>query len=129
MDVSFRWSHSAGHLRRFQIGDARIRNCSRLQPLKVPHVLDAESGDGVTPQQKFPTSYPTSTAPPFTLKTSPVIKPAYSVHKNSTGAAISSGLPARPSGIVPRIASPVLGSSSAGFDISVSTQPGATLFT
>src|SRR5580658_10185739 len=73
--------------------------------------------------QKFP-AYPTSTAPPFTLKISPVIKPAYSVHKNNTGAAISSGLPARPMGIVRRIRSPTPGSSSADFDISVSTQPG-----
>ena len=52
--------------------------------------------------------YPTRTAPPFTLKTSPVMKPACAVHKKRTGAAISSGLPTRPSGIVRRICSPLL---------------------
>src|ERR1700735_1046895 len=78
----------------------------------------------------YPTvNYPARTAPPFTLNTSPVMKLACSVHKNSTGAAISSGVPARPRGMVCRISSPTLGSASAPALISVLTQPGATQFT
>src|SRR5205807_6016223 len=73
--------------------------------------------------------HPTSTAPPFTLKTSPVMKPACSVQRKRMGAAISSGLPTRPKGISRRISSPLRGSSRAGRDMSVSTQPGATEFT
>src|ERR1700730_17128440 len=43
------------------------------------------------------------------------------------GPAISSGLPARPSGIPERMRALVLASFSAGADISVSTHPGATV--
>src|SRR5579871_45331 len=84
---------------------------------------------GALKPAKPPLFQPTSTAPPFTLNTSPVMNPAYSVHKNSTGAAISSGRATRPRGIVFRIFAPVPGSVSAAFDISVSTQPGATQLT
>ncbi len=43
--------------------------------------------------------YPTSTAPPFTFSTSPLINPASGVHRNSTGPAISRGFPTLPTGI------------------------------
>ena len=45
--------------------------------------------------------HPTSTAPPFTLNTSPETNPAHGVHRNTIGPAISSGSAARPSGINP----------------------------
>ena len=51
--------------------------------------------------------YPTSTAPPFTLNTSPVMNPAYGVHRNRMGAAISSGVATRPSGMVAKISAAV----------------------
>src|SRR6202034_1222687 len=55
----------------------------------APHLhLDARKTTAVTYCR-----YPTRTAPPFTLKISPVMKLAYSVQRNSTGAAISSGVP------------------------------------
>src|ERR1700731_1884769 len=42
---------------------------------------------------------PTSTAPPLTFSTSPLMKPAQGVQRNRIGAAISSTCPTRPSGI------------------------------
>src|SRR5258706_13171162 len=103
-------------------------------PLHTSLTLDAETTGGVVLRRNFAyhlslPSYPTSTAPPFTLKISPVMKLAYSVHRKSTGPAISSGVPTRPNGISRRISSPLLGLSSAGLDKSVSTQPGATELT
>src|SRR5580692_8931896 len=73
--------------------------------------------------------YPASTAPPFTLSTSPVIKPASGVHRNRIGAAISSGFATRPNGMVAKIVALLLGLFNAGADMSVSTQPGATQLT
>src|SRR5262252_1041659 len=70
--------------------------------------------------------YPTNTAPPFTLKISPVMKPACGVQRNKIGPAISSGVPTRPSGMVAKTLSRVGGSFNAGADMSVATQPGAT---
>src|SRR5262249_37287029 len=72
---------------------------------------------------------PTSTAPPLVFNTSPVINPACGVQRNNTAAAISSGLPARPRGIVAKTRLLISGSLSAGAAMSVSTQPGATQFT
>src|SRR3984957_4855755 len=77
----------------------------------------------------YQSGYPTSTAPPFTLTTSPVIKPASGVHKNRIGPAISAGSATRPMGMVARARARVGGSAMAGADISVSTHPGATQFT
>src|SRR5262249_3969406 len=74
-------------------------------------------------------AHPTSTAPPLTLKTSPVMKPACSVHRKRMGAAISSGVATRPSGMVANTFSRMAGSLSAGAAMSVATQPGATQFT
>src|SRR5258706_2196364 len=113
---------------------ARALLPARLLALHTSISLDAETTGGVVLRRNFAyhpslPSYPTSTAPPFTLKTSPVMKLAYSVHRKSTGPAISSGVPTRPNGISRRISSPLLGSSSAGLDKSVSTQPGATELT
>src|SRR5207245_10065843 len=75
------------------------------------------------------TDQPTSTAPPFTLKISPVMKPACSVQRKRTGAAISSGVAARPRGIVAYTFLLTTGSLSAGAAMSVATQPGATQLT
>src|SRR5262252_3114144 len=55
-------------------------------------------------------NHPTRTAPPFTLKISPVIKPARGVQRNRIGPAISWAVAARPTGIFARIASRVSGS-------------------
>jgi len=73
-------------------------------------------------------NYPTSTAPPFTFEDLAGDENwHYSVHRKSTGPAISSGLPTRPreshAEFLPRF-----GSSSAGSNICVD-QPGATEFT
>src|SRR5207248_3046684 len=73
--------------------------------------------------------HPHNTAPPFTLMISPVMKLARSEAANRMGPAISSGVPARRSGItVLAIFWPALVSST-GLDMSVATQPGATQFT
>ena len=47
----------------------------------------------------------------------------------AAGAAISCGVPTRPSGIFPRTVDLTFASAKAGADMSVSTQPGATQFT
>src|SRR6266566_4449564 len=75
------------------------------------------------------TRYPTSTAPPFTLNTSPVMNPEYCEQRKSTGPAISSAVATRPNGIAAKIRLLVAGSFSAAADISVLTQPGATELT
>src|SRR6266550_4788236 len=74
-------------------------------------------------------NYPTRTAPPFTLNTSPVMNPACGVHRNRMGAAISSGVATLPSGMVLRIRPRVLASLRASADMSVFTHPGATQLT
>src|SRR5206468_9531066 len=84
--------------------------------------------DALRPHLSCP-GQPTRTAPPLTLKISPVINPACGVHKNKIGPAISSGVPTRPMGIGRRTSFAIVGSSSEGRDISVSTHPGATEFT
>ena len=63
-------------------------------------------------------SYPASTAPPFTLKISPVMKPACGEHKNRMGPAISSGVPTRPKGIESKISLRMAGSFNAGATMS-----------
>src|SRR5260370_3092524 len=74
---------------------------------------------------------PHSTLPPFTLRISPVMCRASSLHRNTTGPAMSAALATRPSGIArsisPRLAPPA--SAYAPAAISVSTHPGATQFT
>src|SRR5882724_2551327 len=72
---------------------------------------------------------PASTAPPLTLKISPDMNPAISVQRKTMGPAISAGVPTRPRGIVPKTAAEIFASANAPADMSVSTQPGATLFT
>src|SRR5258708_36746699 len=73
--------------------------------------------------------YPANTAPPLTLKTSPVMKLACGVHRNNTGAAISSGVPARPIGMVRRICAPLFGSANAAAVDSGPTHPRPPEFT
>src|SRR2546423_15561302 len=73
--------------------------------------------------------YPQSTEPPLTLRISPVMLAAQSDARKTTARAMSSAVATRPSGIVSTIfrlngASP----KTTSFN-SVSTQPGATLFT
>src|SRR5258706_1088566 len=72
---------------------------------------------------------PHSTAPPFTLRTSPVIKVARSEARNRIGPAISSGVAARPSGICDCTSFAPAFVRSTGFDMSVSTHPAATQLT
>src|SRR3974390_92206 len=73
--------------------------------------------------------HPHSTEPPFTFRISPVMKLARSDARNRIGPAISSAVAARPSGItLAAIFCPAL-LFNTGFDMSVATHPGATLFT
>src|ERR1700730_9931465 len=72
---------------------------------------------------------PHRTEPPFTLRTSPVIKVAKSQARNRIGPAISSGVAGRPSGIWVCTSFTPAFVWSTGFDMSVSTHPGATQLT
>src|SRR6516162_3790274 len=73
--------------------------------------------------------HPHRTEPPFTFRISPVMKLARSDARNRIGPAISSAVAARPSGItLAAIFRPAFVFST-GFDMSVATHPGATLFT
>src|ERR1700726_2836462 len=69
---------------------------------------------------------PHRTEPPFTLRTSPVTKVARSEARKRIGPAISSGVAARPSGICACTSLAPAFVWSTGFDMSVSTHPGAT---
>jgi len=77
----------------------------------------------------LPGAEPAITAPPFTLKTSPVMKLASGLQRKTMGAAISSGRAMRPSGIWPEIVCSIPGCETTGAVMSVPTHPGATQFT
>src|SRR5689334_4278194 len=102
------------------VGSSLFRSCKDV--LSVPGTC--ASADAHTRIR-----YPTSTAPPFTLNTSPVMNPEYCEQRKSTGPAISSAVATRPNGIAAKIRLLVAGSFSAAADISVLTQPGATELT
>src|SRR5690606_33364216 len=72
--------------------------------------------------------YPQSTLPPFTLRISPVMWRAIGVHRKTMGPATSSAVATRPSGI-PALAAARASVRRTEAERSVSTQPGATLFT
>src|SRR5437588_12365314 len=90
---------------------------------------DGFSGSSIVGPEVSDQNYPTRTAPPFTLNTSPVMNPACGVHRNRMGAAISSGVATLPSGMVLRISPRVPASLRASADRSVFTPPGATQLT
>src|SRR6185437_9907855 len=75
-------------------------------------------------QSRSPCRHPTSTAPPFTFSTSPLMNPAHGVQRKRIGAAISSTRATRPNGMVQKIFARPASVAKAGADISVSTQPG-----
>src|SRR5688572_22439064 len=80
------------------------------------------------PAREDDDDHPTSTLPPFTLTISPVMWRARSEQRNTIGPAMSRGDATRPIGIdlpMRALPSPTYADSA----ISVSTQPGATLFT
>src|SRR6267378_3078375 len=107
-----------------QVVANRPADAPRLEArvLQLPGDLQDLGGDGQLRWER----HPQSTDPPFTFRISPVMFRANREHRNTIGPAISSALPARPSGIVARSAGLAL---SVAADISVSTHPGATQFT
>src|SRR5262245_37818456 len=119
-----------------------IVNLDRSEPLdtgcQVENVAATECRDGPAScrivshgdrtAREDDDDHPQSTLPPLTLRISPVMCRARFEHRNTIGPAMSRGAAIRRSGIPAAIRSrPPLANGSA--HISVSTQPGATLFT